>query len=379
MWLSLISIASSRPNRWLAPPPSRTASFSRTRRPGVVLRVQTILALVPAIASASARVAVATPDIRLNKLSAVRSAASTPRARPAMRATTSPRNTRVPSAHRRSIRNAGSISSKARSAASSPATTPGWRAAMAASTVASSGTTASVVMSPARPRSSSKAARTIGSMISRTGLPSTDRQHALDGAAGALGDGRIDGDLMGHRFEAVADLGQGDPLHVRAQIARPHKIEVGVLQRDIVAHRAFGQQDDARRPLPADIIGHRRGRSREIALGNDLGGAFRMRQDRDPGMALPEALDVLGSEALMHLAMPFPCDDLDLGLGCGVACQVFVGEHDDARRPEAFDDLLGVARCAADVGFGFDRRRGVDIGHDRHPGMALAHQPDVVR
>ena len=60
-WLSLISIASSRPKRWLAPPPSRTASFSRMRRPGVVLRVQTILALWPSIASASERVAVATP------------------------------------------------------------------------------------------------------------------------------------------------------------------------------------------------------------------------------------------------------------------------------------------------------------------------------
>jgi len=46
----------------LAPPPSRTASFSRMRSPGVVLRVQTILALCPSIASTRERVAVATPD-----------------------------------------------------------------------------------------------------------------------------------------------------------------------------------------------------------------------------------------------------------------------------------------------------------------------------
>ena len=41
-WLSLISMASSRPKRWFAPPPQRTAYFSSARRPGVVLRVQTI-------------------------------------------------------------------------------------------------------------------------------------------------------------------------------------------------------------------------------------------------------------------------------------------------------------------------------------------------
>ncbi len=49
MWLSLIRIASSRPKRWLAPPPQRTAYFSTARRPGVVLRVQTTRARVWAI------------------------------------------------------------------------------------------------------------------------------------------------------------------------------------------------------------------------------------------------------------------------------------------------------------------------------------------
>ena len=48
MWLSLIRIASSRPKRWLKPPPQRTAYFSSARRPGVVLRVQQMRALVPA-------------------------------------------------------------------------------------------------------------------------------------------------------------------------------------------------------------------------------------------------------------------------------------------------------------------------------------------
>ena len=41
IWLSLIMTASYRPNRWLWPPPTRTAYFSSSRWPGVVLRVST--------------------------------------------------------------------------------------------------------------------------------------------------------------------------------------------------------------------------------------------------------------------------------------------------------------------------------------------------
>jgi hypothetical protein len=50
MWLSLISTMSWSPKRWLAPPPARTASFSRCRIPGVVLRVSITRAPVPSTA-----------------------------------------------------------------------------------------------------------------------------------------------------------------------------------------------------------------------------------------------------------------------------------------------------------------------------------------
>ncbi len=50
-WLSLINIPSLSPNRWLRPPPWRTAAFSSRRRPGLVLRVSTIRAFVPWTAS----------------------------------------------------------------------------------------------------------------------------------------------------------------------------------------------------------------------------------------------------------------------------------------------------------------------------------------
>ena len=48
MWFSLMRIASKRPARWLVPPPSTTAAFSRPRRPGVVLRVSRTVAPPPA-------------------------------------------------------------------------------------------------------------------------------------------------------------------------------------------------------------------------------------------------------------------------------------------------------------------------------------------
>ena len=77
--------------------------------------------------------------------------------------------------------------------------------------------------------------------------------------------------------------------------------------------------------------------------------------------------------------MALPGDDLDLGLGRDVAREILVGDHDDLAARQRLDDLLGVARGAADVAFGLHRGRGVDIGHDRHARMTLAHQPDIGR
>ncbi|CAM5713868.1 hypothetical protein SBADM41S_03980 [Streptomyces badius] len=67
--------------RWLSPPPQRTAYFSRARRPAVVLRVSRTLALEPSSTSAQARVAVAMPERRQSRLSALRSRVSRSRVR----------------------------------------------------------------------------------------------------------------------------------------------------------------------------------------------------------------------------------------------------------------------------------------------------------
>ncbi len=70
------------PMRWFVPPPQRTAYFSKTRSPGVVLRVSRISVPRFFVASTNLRVKVAVAHMRCMKLSAVRSAARMDRALP---------------------------------------------------------------------------------------------------------------------------------------------------------------------------------------------------------------------------------------------------------------------------------------------------------
>ena len=167
MWLSLIRTASSRPKRWLLPPPAFTACFCSARRPGMVLRVSATLAWVCAIASAMVAVPVATPDRCPRKFSATRSPLSRPRAGPEMVPITVPGWTRLPSGSRSEMTIRGSTSSQARRAQSVPAMTPGSRETSATRAVSSAPMVESLVRSPARPRSSSSAARTSGSITMR--------------------------------------------------------------------------------------------------------------------------------------------------------------------------------------------------------------------
>ena len=113
----------------MLPPPARTAYFSTARRPGVVLRVHVTRVLWPLIAAATDAVTLAMPLRWHRKFSAVRSAVSIPRAGPRIVAMTSPGETRLPSGLLTTMLRPGSINWKASTARSSPATTPGWRAA----------------------------------------------------------------------------------------------------------------------------------------------------------------------------------------------------------------------------------------------------------
>lgn len=125
-WLSFTRAASESDMRWLTPPPQRTAYFSRARRPAVVLRVSRTLAFVPSRASAHARVAVAMPERRHRRLSALRSPVSRSRVRAVTLRSVSPASTRAPSSTCRSTSNS-SVQTIERTASATrrPATTAG--------------------------------------------------------------------------------------------------------------------------------------------------------------------------------------------------------------------------------------------------------------
>src|SRR5439155_26586234 len=92
-----------------------------------------------------------------------------------------------------------------------------------------------------------------------------------------------------------------------------------------------------------------------------------------------EAAQVLGGEALVHLAVPLPQDDLDPRLPGDVAAQELVRQEDDAPAAERLDDLDRVGRSAADVRLGLHGRGRVDVADHRNPGVTLAQEAHVVR
>src|SRR5690348_5455934 len=63
--------------------------------------------------------------------------------------------------------------------------------------------------------------------------------HALDRTPRLFGNHRVDGDFLPQIDQAVQNLRQRDPLHVRAEIARAHHFDVGQLGLHVVGHRAF--------------------------------------------------------------------------------------------------------------------------------------------
>src|SRR5262245_14485774 len=202
-----------------------------------------------------------------------------------------------------------------------------------ASTMTGSGTRCRAVSSPASPAPTMMgwpaSALAICSMAwSRSGF--SDRQHALDGTPCAGGHLWLDRHLWTHGLQRAADLSKCDPLHVRAKIARPHELDLRVWHRDVIAHRALGHQHDPPRLLVGDVIAHRRSRAGEVGLGHDLRRALRMRQNHQARMLFAQLADLSSGEALMHLTVSGPSDNLDPGFGGHVLRQILVGQHDHA-------------------------------------------------
>ena len=168
MWLSLIRIASSRPKRWLKPPPQRTAYFSKRAQAGRRLaRAADARAWCARSACTNAAVAVAMPERWPRKLSAARSADSSARASPSIGHQRGPGRDRVAVALVRRDRHGRielaqcRLDQRQSRRSSRPCARPRRRAPRVPA-----GTVAVEVTSPARPRSSASARVTASSISS---------------------------------------------------------------------------------------------------------------------------------------------------------------------------------------------------------------------
>ena len=102
-----------------------------------------------------------------------------------------------------------------------------------------------------------------------------------------------------------------------------------------------------------------------------------MGDDHQAGIVLAVAAQFVGGEALVHLAVALPGDDLHVGLGGDVFGEIFVGQENHALGAQALHHLDGVRGGATDVAFRLNLGRRVHVGDDRHAGKARAQQPHV--
>src|SRR3982751_814588 len=90
--------------------------------------------------------------------------------------------------------------------------------------------------------------QSVSSRVDNIIAPSADLEHALDRTTGPSRQGRVDGDLVLQPLQTRTDVRKSDPLHGRAQIAGPQDLDVWMLQRDVVRHRALGHEHDTGGP-----------------------------------------------------------------------------------------------------------------------------------
>src|SRR5262245_52020648 len=103
--------------------------------------------------------------------------------------------------------------------------------------------------------------------------------HALNRPPRPRCDCGIDHGLLLHVDEAIEDLRQGDALHVRAEIAGPHELDIGQFGLHVVGHRTFRDHDDARWPVLSHPIDHACRRSGVVGFCQHVRRALSMRDD----------------------------------------------------------------------------------------------------
>src|SRR5215467_11821159 len=98
-----------------------------------------------------------------------------------------------------------------------------------------------------------------------------EMNHPLHRPSRFLSDQWIEHDLVLHGEQTVENLWQRDPLHVRAQIARLHELDIRHFDPHVVGHRAFGHHHDSARPFGPNEVDHMCGRAGEVGLGQHVG------------------------------------------------------------------------------------------------------------
>ena len=220
-------------------------------------------------------------------------------------------------------------------------------------------------------------------MIGRSSVHRTHTASIRSTAARAAGGDAPGSIVTSWRIVSSAGrmLRQRDALHVRAQVARAHELDLRVLHGDVVAHRAFGDQHHARRLL-------RRRHSRSSPRWS------RRNPPRPPHPAgIPDAParprpGCSARSGRISAAVKRSCtsqcagpgDDFDAGLARRRSAPgIRPGSMITSGTPSDSTTSSRVAGGAADIGLRLHRGRGVDVGDHRDAGIALAQQPDIGR
>ncbi len=154
----------------------------------------------------------------------------------------------------------------------------------------------------------------------------------------------------------------------------------GVMHRDVVAHRALGEEHDPGWPLLPDEIGHHRGRSGKVRLGHDIRRTFRVCQHRHAGIVFAQLPDVIGREQFMDLAMTMPGKHLDLRFARDVAGRDIRPESSaHAARRATRRPVWRFPMCSKCPMPPSRPPKAIHIGDNRHAGIALAQQRHILR
>src|SRR5690606_17293607 len=207
-----------------------------------------------------------------------------------------------------------------------------------------------------------------------------DREHAAQRVFGAAADLLVEHDLVLLVIEGPCELGERVDLHVPADRG-PRQRDDGLLREALL--QSIDQpalRSDDQRVVALRDLAHRGRGDHEVGAREEVTPGLRVNHDLRLRVRPLRLVQLLHDHVVVHVAVPFPGDDLTrvtgvLRAGCGaegataslgdILREVAVGYEDDGAIPvDRLDDLHRVGAGAADVALRLDLRRRVHVGHD---------------